>query len=405
MIAMLAVVVTLIIAGPLCWYLGAEASRRTVLSAMGARPGGDVMTEHQRLLDRARGRTDKADALAEQLRLSLDALSLGVTVADKAGDVVVRNSLARTVGTTSSARTLIDATIGGLIDQAVRGQACERELEVSGPPSRTLHLHAVPILVDENVVGALAITDDVTDHQRVEKTRRDFVANLSHELRTPVGALSLLVEMLKDEHDLETRSQLFDRVLIETDRLANTIDDLLELSRIESRTQDFGDLVDMHQVVTDGLERTRVAAESAGVSVGHMLPATTVHIRGNADQLLSALVNLVENAIKYSEHGDTVTVSVRLRASVISLIVSDTGRGIPERDLDRIFERFYRVDRSRESGTGGTGIGLSIVRHVALNHGGSVTVDSFEGEGSTFTIELPWEPEPETVTELRSERA
>jgi two-component system sensor histidine kinase SenX3 len=233
------------------------------------------------------------------------------------------------------------------------------------------------------------VIEDVSEHHRIDKTRRDFVANLSHELRTPVGAVSLLVEMLVDEPDGAVRKQLTDRLLIEVDRMSATIGDLLELSRIESTTQSYDELVQVQTVVDEVLARTRVAAEKAEIEVGSIGPDELIMISGNRDQLVTALVNLVENAIKYSSAGDSVSVRSRADMDVITLVVQDSGRGIPARDLDRVFERFYRVDRARESSTGGTGIGLSIVRHVAINHGGTVVVTSSEGDGSTFTMTLP----------------
>ena len=235
----------------------------------------------------------------------------------------------------------------------------------------------------------LAVIEDVSEHHRIDKTRRDFVANLSHELRTPVGAVSLLGEMLVDEPDSAVRKQLTDRLLIEVDRMSVTIDDLLELSRIESTTQSYDEPIHMQTVVDEALERTRVAAEMAEIEVGSIGPDEPIMTSGNRDQLVTALVNLVENAIKYSSAGDSISVRSRADNDEITLVVQDSGRGIPARDLDRIFERFYRVDRARESTTGGTGIGLSIVRHVAMNHGGTVVVTSFEGDGSTFTMTLP----------------
>jgi two-component system sensor histidine kinase SenX3 len=233
------------------------------------------------------------------------------------------------------------------------------------------------------------VIEDVSEHHRIDKTRRDFVANLSHELRTPVGAVSLLVEMLVDEPDGAVRKQLTDRLLIEVDRMSATIGDLLELSRIESTTQSYDELVQVQTVVDEVLARTRVAAEKAEIEVGSIGPDELIMISGNRDQLVTALVNLVENAIKYSSAGDSVSVRSRADMDVITLVVQDSGRGIPARDLDRVFERFYRVDRARGSSTGGTGIGLSIVRHVAINHGGTVVVTSSEGDGSTFTMTLP----------------
>jgi two-component system sensor histidine kinase SenX3 len=250
-------------------------------------------------------------------------------------------------------------------------------------------VQAFPIADAGQTIGALAVIEDVSEHHRIDKTRRDFVANLSHELRTPVGAVSLLGEMLVDEPDVAVRKQLTDRLLIEADRMSATIDDLLELSRIESATQSYDEPVHMQAVVKEALARTRVAAEKSEIQIASIGPDEPMMLTGNRDQLVTALVNLVENAIKYSSAGGSVSVRSRADNDMITLAVQDSGRGIPARDLDRVFERFYRVDRARESSTGGTGIGLSIVRHVALNHGGTVQVTSFEGDGSTFTMTLP----------------
>lgn len=384
-----AVAATAIVVGALVSWITRARANQTLLRAMGGRSDVDPIDEHRRLLQMAHTAVADAEERQDLLQLSLDALTSGVVVTDGSGRVIVRNRLATHTALRSHEQTLVDVAAAELLAEAVHGRRVEREVGVFGPPPRTLFLHAVPIAADDQIVGALAVIDDVTDTHRIEKTRRDFVANLSHELRTPVGAASLLGEMLVDEPDADVRTQLTDRLLIETDRMTNTIDDLLELSRIESAEQDYGEVVELQSLIDEALARTRVAAEDKGVDVGSVLPPVAVCVNGNHDQLLTAVVNLVENAIKYSSNGDSVSVRTRVEDEVVHLIVQDTGRGIPARDLDRIFERFYRVDRSRDSATGGTGIGLSIVRHVALNHGGNVEVTSFEGDGSTFTMVLP----------------
>ncbi len=378
-------------------------TRRTtsdaIASAIGARAGAHPVEEHRRLLDEASRRADGAETRARLLDLALDGLASGVVITDGAGTVIVRNQVAGEMSAQSHVQTLVEAACDELAAAALQGKSAERELEVSGPPPRTLLLQAAPIRGHGGVDGSLVVFDDVTDSRRIDSTRRDFVANLSHELRTPIGAISLLSEMLADEDDGETRSTLTERLVIETGRMSDTIDGLLELSRIESNTQSYDDAVVVQRLLDDAVARTRVAAESKSVTVTTVLGSETLAMRGNADQLLSAVVNLVENAIKYSDPGDRVTVRAGLGGEPggsrqVVIKVQDTGRGIPQRDLDRIFERFYRVDRSRDSETGGTGIGLSIVRHVALNHGGSVDVESFEGDGSTFTISVPLAEDP-----------
>ena len=385
----LAIAVAATVVGVGVGYVVSQATRRAIGQAIGGRDGVDPVDEHRRLLTVATRETSAAKSQAEILRLSLDAMTSGVTVTDSQGEVLVRNRLATQVSTSSHEQTLVDATASQLLSTAATGHADEREIDVFGPPARTIFVHAVPITSGDRVVGALAVIDDVTEHHRIEKTRRDFVANLSHELRTPVGAVSLLGEMIADEQDANTRTQLTERLLQETDRMSATIDDLLELSRIESDVQSYDEPVVIQDVVRDAVARVKVAAEAASVAVGVVGPVEPIVTLGNRDQMRSALINLVENGVKYSAPGDSVSVRARVDDGILTLAVQDTGRGIPARDIDRIFERFYRVDRSRDSATGGTGIGLSIVRHVALNHQGNVDVESFEGEGSTFSMNLP----------------
>jgi len=384
-----AIAITAMVVATVTALLVRASTTARIGQAISARPGNGPIEEHRRMLSEAKRETAAATARVDLLQLSLDALTSGVIVTDHAGKVILRNRLAGDSGSRAHEQTLIDAAAAELLADAVQGAPVEREIEVFGPPKRTLFIHAVPITYEAQVIGALGVIDDVTDHHRIEQTRRDFIANLSHELRTPVGAASLLGEMLVDEPDAHVRQQLTDRLLIETDRMTDTIDDLLELSRIESSEQSYDEVVELQGVVDEALARTKVAAETKLVEVGSVAPNDSPLLIGNRDQLLTALVNLVENAIKYSSAGDSVSVRTRVVADSVHVVVQDTGRGIPARDLDRIFERFYRVDRSRDSATGGTGIGLSIVRHVALNHGGAVKASSFEGEGSTFSMILP----------------
>lgn len=392
MTLLIAVAVTAIVVGTAASFLATRVTRSTLARAIGGRYGTDPIAEHRRTLSRAEDHGSEIEARSKLLELSLEALTSGVVISDHKGNVIAQNRLARDASNRAHERTLVEATTAELMVAAVEGQSVEREIEISGPPARILRVHAVPIIAHGRPIGALTVVDDVTDNHRIEKTRRDFVANLGHELRTPVGALSLLAEMFADEGDPATRANLAERVIIETDRMAHTIDDLLELSRVESEKQPYDEPVNVQLLLDEAVARTKVTADARRVTVGAVAPAEPMEIRGNNDQLVSALVNLVENAVKYSDEGDSVSLRARVVEDDLQIVVEDTGRGIPARDLDRVFERFYRVDRSRDSATGGTGIGLSIVRHVAINHGGSVRVDSFEGDGSTFTIELPCVP-------------
>jgi two-component system sensor histidine kinase SenX3 len=229
---------------------------------------------------------------------------------------------------------------------------------------------------------------DVTERMRIESIRTDFVTNVSHELRTPVGAIAVLAEALLDEDDRDVVDRVANRLVDEAHRAVRTMDDLLALSQIEGmRPADT--VVDLISVVGRAVERGRSAAVGRRIDIQVLDAPTVLTIRGDDAQLASAVGNLVENAVKYSHDGGVVQLRTRVDERLIEVMVADQGIGIPARDLDRVFERFYRVDRARSRETGGTGLGLSIVRHVASNHGGEVLVSSQEGEGSTFVLRLP----------------
>ena len=232
--------------------------------------------------------------------------------------------------------------------------------------------------------------EDVSERSRLDSVRTDLVANISHELKTPVGAIALLAETLADEDEPEVIARLAPKLMAEAERLSRTIDELLELSRIELGGQSLAEVVDVEAVVP----RSHGAPRSPRADQGHPRAAGSGGARPGGGWRTAASScrrsgNLLENAIKYSDPGAPVEVTVGLDAQEVVVELRDHGMGIPQRDLDRVFERFYRVDKARSRETGGSGLGLSIVRHVMANHGGQVGVVSVEGEGSTFTLRLP----------------
>ncbi|MEZ0094633.1 sensor histidine kinase [Streptacidiphilus sp. EB129] len=243
----------------------------------------------------------------------------------------------------------------------------------------------------------LVLVEDLTEARRIEAVRRDFVANVSHELKTPVGALSLLSEAVQDaSDDPEAVRRFAGRMLIEATRLTSLVQEIIELSRV----QDDNRLVDPESVAVDELVaeamdrcRHQAAAKQITMAAGGI---AGLYLHGNRGQLAAALGNLVENAVNYSPARTRVAIAARkvpgARVETVEISVTDQGTGISEKDRERIFERFYRVDPARSRATGGTGLGLSIVKHVAASHGGTVSVWSVEGQGSTFTLRLPTTP-------------
>lgn len=325
----------------------------------------------------------------EQMRQSslqvLGALQLGIVVVDVRGKEMYRNAAAEDITGARHADVLVDAIVERLLATASLGVSVTEQIQLAGPPQRILVVAALPL--DDG--GAMATINDITQQWRLDQVRTDFVANVSHELKTPVGALSVLAETIEGETEDELILRLVKRMVLETQRMAVTIDDLLELSRIEMGEQILVVDVDLNDVVSEVIERTTPAATHKGVALHLVGTSAKVLVSGNFSQLVSAVGNLVSNAIKYSDKGQLVTVLLAATDDTVEITVEDKGIGIPMASLDRIFERFYRVDRARSRGTGGTGLGLSIVRHVATNHGGEVNVRSREGEGSTFCLVLP----------------
>ncbi len=311
-------------------------------------------------------------------------------IADADGQVVVRNRVADTFADARHSDALVEAAIDELLADALNGLEAIRPIDLFGPPRRTLVIAATP-LPD----GALVVVDDISERRRLEATRRDFVANISHELKTPVGAMGLLAETLLAEDDRQVASRLAERIVNEAFRLDRTIEDLLVLSRIEGEEIAAHEPVAARLLVADAVERIRPAAEQAGIDVAvEEIDSGSngdgeLAVLGDRRQLVSALYNLLDNAVKYSDEGDEVEVRAISEGTNVVLQVQDHGIGIPKADLERVFERFYRVDQARSRTTGGTGLGLAIVRHVATNHEGEVRVDSRLGEGSTFSLVVP----------------
>jgi two-component system, OmpR family, sensor histidine kinase SenX3 len=344
---------------------------------------GAADRELERLRDEALSRLAASKAEVSQLRRALDALPIGVVLSDRTGRTVVENTVARAHH--GHAAVLIEEAVERLVGQALAGRASEHSVEFIGPPLVVLAVRASPL----EAGGALVTIDNVSERARLDTVRTDFVANISHELKTPVGALAVLAEALADNDDPATSRRLADKMVEEAHRAAHTIDDLLELSRTELGGTATRDVVSIAKVLDEAVSRAGAAAEQHSIAVSIDIPPDDLQVVGSHRQLVSAVSNLVENAIKYSDVGAEVVVRANEIDGWVELAVIDTGAGIPARDMDRIFERFYRVDRARHRQTGGTGLGLSIVRHVATNHAGAVTVQSREGEGSTFTLRLP----------------
>ncbi|MGI8937174.1 MAG: sensor histidine kinase [Iamia sp.] len=337
-------------------------------------------------------RAQEAELSRQHMQEALNTVPQVVVVVDVEGRVVARNHPDRGL-VARHGEALVESAVDELLADALGGRSRERTLDLFGPPRRVVLVTSEPL-----PHGALVVTADVTEARRIESMRRDFVANLSHELKTPVGAIGLLAETLLTEPDPDVAQRLAERVVNESFRVSRTIDDLLELSRIEAGAEAAREVVPVHLVLEEAADRLRPAAEQRDIAIDVEEVSPRVSAVGDRRQLVSAVANLLDNAIKYSDPASRVVVRARADGDAVAIDVEDHGLGIPARDVERVFERFYRVDRARSRETGGTGLGLAIVRHVAANHDGDISVRSVEGEGSTFTISVPAGPGPHPVT-------
>ena len=502
-------VAVVVLVGFVAALLGRRSGRRAIsqrVSALGTRLGLDPPQDEYNIetslayLEQVTGgaaqAVTEASSDAIRLRRSLDTLTQGVVLCDETGTVIYRNGRANALMVSRHGDALAAQAVTEVLEDAWHDGSAERTLDLYGPPRRTLQVRARQIDDGRRPLGVIALIEDISERRRLEEIRRDFVANVSHELKTPMGALGLLAETLVSEPDPEVAQRLAGRIHNEAFRVSRIIDDLLDLSRIESEEAPPREPVLVNLVMADAIERVRATADQRGIEIVLHEPSPPVAVMGDRRQLVSAMHALLENAITYSyDNSKVVVTGLVQRANVedpvsgqvpalveevpippavvievdkrggdagaqgpvepvftpeileaytpdegtsaasqatgttgppaaaggaegdpagsgptetpaaampswrieerdtVRLSVQDHGIGIPARDLDRIFERFYRVDHGRSRDTGGTGLGLSIVRHVANNHQGWVDVESREGEGSTFTLVLPVQAE------------
>ena len=380
------------------------ATRRAGAAATGRSLAALLADVETRLRDRHR-QAEEAGVMLDRLAQALSAVPEGVVVCDGHGTIRHRNEVAQAFSGARHGEALAEQAVTELLAAALARGPGEQTLELYGPPRRALLIRALPLSDGPRTVGAVAIIEDVSERRRLDAVRRDFVANVSHELKSPVGALGILAETMQGEPDPAVSRRFAERMQLEAFRVARIIDDLLDLSRIESEEAPVREPVAVHVAVALAVERVRAVAEHRGIVIDVSEAPRRLSVVGDRRQLVSAVHNLLENAVKYSDDRSTVQVRIRSVAdrsrpegTWVEIGVRDFGIGIPSRDLERIFERFYRVDRARARDTGGTGLGLAIVRHVATNHRGEVRVASQEGDGSTFTLRLPAGPGPVMLT-------
>ena len=331
-----------------------------------------------------------AERRAARLAGALDAMPVGVVLADDLGMVEYRNVLAESM-TGGHADTVVQKEMGALMQRSLRQDgAVEGEVEIYGPPRQLYRLRALPIDDGERSVGVMAVVEDLSERRRMEELRRDFTDNAGEHLRAPAGALAVLADLVQSETDARLTHKLAARLGCEAQKVARILDDLIELARLEAEEGRTHQAVSVGSVVNEAVARATPLAESSGIRIEPPSARSRAAVVGDRRQLVAAVFNLVDNALRFSERGSKVVLQTTLADDRVLISVADDGIGIPLRDRDRIFERFYRAEPADDGRrASGGGLGLSIVRHVVQGHGGSVTVKSQEGVGSTFTIDLP----------------
>ena len=329
-------------------------------------------------------------AVPDEVVRVLSVLPSATLVVAPDGAVLRSSARAVALGLVSRGAVTIPDIVHLIERVADDGHAREQEMRVRRPPLGRELLELRVRVAPLGTGAILVLIDDLAEERRVDVVRRDFVANVSHELKTPVGALSLLAEaVLAASDDPEQVRRFAERMQTEASRLSHLVQDVIDLSRLQGDDPlTHAEVVDVDELVQRALEEVRTVAARQDIEMVTGEPGSGV-VYGDPGQLLTALRNLITNAVAYSPSHTRVAIGTRVTEAIVEITVKDQGIGIPVNDLDRIFERFYRVDPARSRITGGTGLGLAIVKHVCQNHGGECTVWSEPGVGSTFTLRLP----------------
>jgi two-component system sensor histidine kinase SenX3 len=350
--------------------------------------GGGVLAWH--VSERQQGRVPAGEepAVPEGVASVLSVLRSSAVLVGGDDTVLKASAPAYAMGLVSGT-SLMSHELAELVTQVRRdGQIKETELLMArqGVAPRHVTVRVAPL----TSTLVLALVEDRTRERRVESVRRDFVANVSHELKTPVGAIKLLAEATCEAAGDPVAVRRFaGRMLTESDRLTRLVQQIIELSRLQDDDPlDAPVVVSVDDVIAGAVDSSAIDAGARGIEIATG-GTSGLKVLGNEEQVSAAVANLVANAVAYSGDASTVLVSAKAEGPMVEMSVVDQGIGIPSGELDRIFERFYRIDPARHRSTGGTGLGLSIVKHVAATHGGEIRVWSVEGQGSTFTLTLP----------------
>lgn len=376
-----------------------DFSRKAVVNSNDE--AGDLARALNFMADEINAKVSNMSSEKAKLETVLAGMFEGIMLTDAKGKILLLNPAIRKlffVDSPPDGKRPLEVTrnndIQDMVDRVLseKKEIVTREIAILAPDSRNMMASGVPIVKDGALEGAVFVFHDITELKRLEEIRKDFVANVSHELRTPISSIKGYAETLLDgKVDSEATAKEFLNIIYQdTNRLANLIDDLLDLSKIESgkmtmelKALDIAPIVKRCKNVLSNLSKEK------SLSIEVDIPNDLPKVKGDEKRLSQVFLNLLDNAIKYTPEGGSVTVRASRKDDVVRIDISDTGIGIPDKDLPRIFERFYRVDKARSRELGGTGLGLSIVKHIVQAHSGQVWVESTPGHGSIFSFTIP----------------
>lgn len=334
------------------------------------------------------------DSIEKQTKLEsvLESMDSGVIAVDKKNQVIIINSYAKKIFGIDKdiiGENLLDCIIEYELDDIFNSNIDKKEIEILWPKRKILKVKTTDIINYNERIGTVAVVHDITDIRKLENMRTQFVANVSHELKTPLTSIKGFAETLKYVEDAETKEKFLDIINDESDRLTRLISDILILSDLEQHKEiiDCGEF-ELGNVIEDVYNLMKNIALLKEIDV-KVLNKSYVQIHGNVDKFKQMLINLIDNAIKYSEKGDKVYIGSKVEDDKCVLWIEDTGPGIPKAHINRIFERFYRVDNARSRSRGGTGLGLAIVKHIVISFHGEIYVESELDKGTKFTVKIP----------------
>jgi two-component system phosphate regulon sensor histidine kinase PhoR len=354
---------------------------------------GDLGKAFNNMADKLQLSIKEVTERQNRLEAILKSMDSGVIAIDKNYKVIMINPYAKEMFRIDKdiiGQNLMDTIRDFELESIFKKNAEEyTEIKLLWPKERNLRIKTADIINDNELIGTVAVVQDITDIKRLENVRSQFVANVSHELKTPLTSIKGFAETLKFVEDPERRDKFLDIINDEAERLTRLINDILTLSSIEQHREEKSETINVEEIVQDVYCLMKNTAESKNIKL-QILRNKDIYIIGDRDKFKQMLINLVDNAIKYSEEGAQVFIGTDIIQNKQIIWVEDTGVGMSNEHLSRIFERFYRVDKARSRAQGGTGLGLAIVKHIVLSLNGNIEVESKIGKGTKFTVSIPF---------------